>query len=47
MDFIIKKWKALTATPGGQILLALLYAVMAALVLIFFTGKGEFIYEGF
>jgi uncharacterized membrane protein len=47
MDFIIKKWKALTATVGGQILLALLYAAMVVLILAFFTGHGEFIYEGF
>jgi hypothetical protein len=47
MDFIRKKWQALTATPGGQILLAVLYACMVALILIFFTGEGEFIYEGF
>lgn len=47
MDRIIKKWKAFTATVPGQIVLICLYAVMIALVLIFFTGNGEFIYEGF
>lgn len=47
MDFIIKQWKALTATVPGKLLLAVLYACMVALILIFFSGQGEFIYEGF
>ena len=47
MDRFLRQWKRLTATPGGRVLLVLLYAAMAALVLVFFTGNGEFIYEGF
>lgn len=47
MDRLIKLWKSLTATVPGQILLVLLYAAMVLLVLVFFSGHGEFIYEGF
>ena len=47
MDRILKKWKAFQATAPGQLLTVILYAAMIALVLIFFTGEGEFIYEGF
>ncbi len=45
-DFL-KRLKAFFQTPAGQILTAVVYAVMLLLVLMFFTGNGQFIYEAF
>jgi hypothetical protein len=39
--------KKLPETGFGAAASVLLYAVMLALILIFFTGHGAFIYEGF
>lgn len=42
----IKKWYAdFSASFTGQMLTALIYAIMLMLILIFFTGNGTFIYE--
>ncbi len=38
-------WNRLRDTLGGQILAAAVYAAMLILVLIFFTGNGQFLYE--
>lgn len=38
-------WNRLQDTLGGQILTAVAYAAMLILVLIFFTGNGQFLYE--
>ncbi len=46
MASILKYFRAFFKTPVGQILEALFYAVLLALVLIYFTGNGQFIYEG-
>ncbi len=43
----VSKWKKFLKTPVGQTLELLAYAVMLALVLIYFTGNGVFIYEAF
>jgi hypothetical protein len=34
-------------SPVGRLALAVVYALMIALILIFFDGNGEFIYEAF
>ena len=47
MAGIVKKWKAFCKTPVWRILELLIYAVMLAFVLIYFTGNGVFIYEAF
>lgn len=47
MAGIMKKWKAFLKTTPGRILELVVYAVMLALVLIWFTGNGTFIYEAF
>lgn len=47
MAGIVKKWNAFLKTKPGRILELLAYAVMLALVLIYFTGNGAFIYEAF
>jgi hypothetical protein len=44
---LIKRLKAFLQTPAGQILAAVVYAAMLLLVLMFFTGNGQFIYEAF
>jgi len=44
---LVKKWKAFRKTTMGRILELVVYAVMLALVLIYFTGNGVFIYEAF
>ena len=43
-DFL-KKIKVFAETPTGKVLTALVYLVLLALVLVFYTGNGEFIYE--
>lgn len=47
MAVLIKRLKAFLQTPAGQILSGIVYAVMLLLVLMFFTGNGQFIYEAF
>lgn len=46
MARFIKKVNQCRQTPVGQVVEALLYAAMLTLVLIYFTGNGQFIYEG-
>lgn len=45
MAFILNRCRAFRKTPLGRILEALLYAAALALILIYFTGNGQFIYE--
>lgn len=47
MAVLIKRLKAFIKTPAGQILSGIIYAAMLLLVLMFFTGNGQFIYEAF
>ena len=47
MADLLQRLKAFFPTPAGQILSAVVYAVMLLLVLTFFTGNGQFIYEAF
>ena len=47
MAGIVKKAKTFLRTPAGRVLEAIAYAVMLALVCIYFTGNGTFIYETF
>ena len=47
MAGIVKKAKAFLQTPAGRVLELIAYAVMLALVCIYFTGNGVFIYETF
>ncbi len=47
MAELISRLKAFLKTPAGQILSAVVYAAMLLLVLMFFTGNGQFIYEAF
>ena len=45
MAAVIAWWRRFCETLPGQIVLAGLYAAMLALVLICFTGNGQFLYE--
>lgn len=47
MAALVKKWKAFRKTTVGCILELLVYSVMLALVMVYFTGNGVFIYEAF
>ena len=47
MADIVKKARSFLRTPLGRILEAIAYAVMLALVCVYFTGNGAFIYETF
>lgn len=47
MAKFIKFWKSFRETFLGNIVLAIIYAAMLIIVLTFFTGEGQFIYEGF
>ena len=47
MAAFLKQWKAFRQTTVGRILELVVYAAMLALVLIYFTGNGVFIYEAF
>ena len=47
MAGIVKKWKKFLQTKPGRVLELAAYAVMLALVMIWFTGNGTFIYEAF
>ncbi len=42
---LMKAWKTFEGTIGGTILTAAIYAAMLILVLVFFTGNGQFLYE--
>lgn len=45
MASFLKHMKSMKGTPGYRVLEFIVYAVMLILVLIYFTGNGEFIYE--
>lgn len=47
MAAFVKKWKTFRQSTVGRILELVVYAVMLALVLVYFTGNGVFIYEAF
>ncbi len=47
MAEVLKKLRAFRSTTAGTVLEAAAYAVMLVLTLMFFTGNGQFIYEGF
>ena len=47
MADIVTKAKSFLRTPAGRVLELIAYAVMLALVCIYFTGNGAFIYETF
>jgi len=47
MDKLIIKLKSFLDKPAGVIIEAWVYAILLILILIFFTGNGQFIYEGF
>lgn len=47
MAHVVNWWKKARLTLPGQLLLAVGYGAMLCAVLVFFTGNGEFIYEGF
>ena len=47
MAGIVKKARSFLQTPVGRVLELIAYAVMLALVCIYFTGNGTFIYETF
>ena len=47
MARVIAWWRDFRETLPGQVVLAAAYAAMLALVLLFFTGHGTFIYEAF
>ena len=42
---LMKMWKSFEGTLWGTILTAAVYAAMLILVLVFFTGNGQFLYE--
>jgi len=42
-----KKLKKFRESLPGKVLSAVVYFIMLALVMMFFTGKGLFIYEAF
>ena len=47
MAGIVKKARSFLQTPVGRVVEVIAYAVMLALVCIYFTGNGAFIYETF
>ena len=47
MADIVKKARSFLQTPVGRAIELIAYAVMLALVCIYFTGNGAFIYETF
>lgn len=42
---VIKCWERFRGTLLGQVLLAAVYGAMVILIMICFTGNGQFIYE--
>ncbi len=47
MAKFLENLSAVKKSVPGQILAVVIYAAMIALILIFFSGHGEFIYETF
>ena len=47
MAGIVKRVKAFLHTPVGRVIELIAYVVMLALVCVYFTGNGAFIYETF
>ena len=47
MAALLRKLGELRSTTIGILIEAAVYAAMLALVLMFFTGNGQFIYEAF
>ena len=47
MAGIVKKAKQFLQTPVGRVMELIAYVIMLALVCIYFTGNGVFIYETF
>lgn len=47
MAMFLKKIQAFFTTPFGIVVEALIYAAMLILIMTFFTGNGQFIYEAF
>ena len=47
MAEFLKRWARFRASPIGQVLTAAVYLLMLCAVLVFFSGNGAFIYEGF
>lgn len=47
MAEVMKRLRQFSVTIPGQILSAGVYLIMVCVILAFFTGNGEFIYEGF
>lgn len=47
MAEFIKRVQKFRATTFGTIIEGVVYAAMLFLVLVFLTGNGQFIYEGF
>lgn len=47
MAHFLNKIKGFQETALGKILTVFVYLLMLALVLVFYTGNGEFIYEAF
>lgn len=45
MAAILNRCRAFLKTPPGRLLEALFYTALLALILIYFTGNGQFIYE--
>lgn len=42
---LMRAWEKVKGTLWGTLLIAAVYAVMLLLVLMFFTGNGQFLYE--
>lgn len=42
---VMKWWRSFRETLPGQVLLAAVYGAMIILIMICFTGNGQFIYE--
>lgn len=47
MAHFLKKLNNYLQTPPGRVLELLIYTGMLVLVMIYFTGNGQFIYEAF
>ncbi len=45
MASFLNRVKSFLKTPPGRVLEALFYAALLAMVMIYFTGNGQFIYE--
>jgi hypothetical protein len=47
MAKLITRIRSFLTTPFGVVLEAIFYAVLLLLVMAFFTGNGQFIYEAY